>query len=164
MSFQSLPDASTTVKGKVQLAGDLGGTATSPTVVGAQASAITGTALAGTYRFNTQVITTNATQTGAIIKEGWSYITASSGTSQTLAITFPTAFPTSIIQMQIGFIGARTTSNPAAIGDFDVGIAGENVIVSAVSPTVTGFTASMYKSVAFAAGVRYGFWWRAVGT
>lgn len=60
------PDASSTVKGKVQLAGNLGGTAASPTVVGVQQNAVGGPGLA-----------TNA------IKLGVTTLTASVGPTST---------------------------------------------------------------------------------
>jgi hypothetical protein len=61
------PDATTLSKGKVQLAGNLGGTAVSPTVTGAQTNAITAAALAtsaiylGSTLYTTADITTTAT-------------------------------------------------------------------------------------------------------
>jgi hypothetical protein len=130
------------------------------------ANTIPGTALNGTYRFNTQAFTTNTTQTAAVIKEGWTYVNPSSGTTITVAITFPTAFPTSVTQIQHGILGAKLTSAPTAVTDFNVAISAENLTTSiSTAATVTGMSLQVYKSVAFnSATTFYGIWWRAVGT
>lgn len=67
------PDATTLTKGKVQLAGNLGGTAASPTVIGAQTNAISAAALA-TTAITIGFASVTASQTG---------ITAASATQVT---------------------------------------------------------------------------------
>lgn len=128
-------------------------------------NSIGGAALSGLYRFNTQAITTNTTQTGAIIKEGWSYINPSSGSTGSVAITFPTAFPNSVVQLQFGTLGFKSSPAPTVITDFNTPIGGETLGWSASSISISGFTINGYKTSAFSSSNSYyGMWWRATGT
>jgi len=116
-----------------------------------------------TYKTIEQVVTTNTTPTTSIIQEGWNFVNANATATTTKAITFPQAFST-ITQFQAGVIGVRTTSDPAAITDFNVGIGGEQLTVSTSAISITGATVQLTKSSNFSSGSRYGFWWRVIGT
>lgn len=122
---------------------------------------IQGTKIA-TYRILTQAIAANTTQTGAIIQSGFNFVDANATPTTTKAITFPAAF-TTLIGLEMGVIGVRTSSDPVAITDFNVAIGGEQVTVSSGAMSNTGFTAQLTKTTNFSAGTRYGFWWRATG-
>lgn len=116
------------------------------------------------YGYNTQAVAVNTTQTALLVKEGWNFVNTSATATASLAITFPTAFPTSVVGIQIGVLGARTSSDPVAVTDINVNIGGEQLTASAASATTSGFTAQLTKSTNFTAGTRYAFWWRATGT
>lgn len=127
-----------------------------------QANSVTGSKIAS-YSLKTQAVATNTTQTAAVMQSGWSFVNANAVAATTLAITFPSSF-TTITTLEFGVLGARTASDPVSITDFNVAISGEVLTVSSGVISVTGFTASLYKTINFAAGTRYGFWWRAIGT
>jgi hypothetical protein len=129
------------------------------------ATGLPGTGMTGTYTFNTQAITTNTTQTAAIMKEGWNYLSAASGNSASSAITFPTAFPNSIVNLQFGTLGFVAGTAPSSITNFNTAFNGETFALSATSISTSGFTFNLYKTAAFGGITNYyGFWWRAVGT
>lgn len=125
-------------------------------------NAVTGSKIS-TYKTIEQVVTTNSTPTTAVIQEGWSWVTGNAVSTLTKAITFPQTF-TTITQFQTGIIGARTTSDPTAITDFNVPVGGELLSSTISTISTTGVTVQIYKNVNFSTGVRYGFWWRAIGT
>jgi hypothetical protein len=111
----------------------------------------------------TQAVAANTNVTGAFEQMGWSFVNANAVASTTKAITLPVTFPNAILQVQVGVVGARTSSDPAAVTEFNVAIGGEQITASATSISTTGFTVQLTKSTNFASGTRYGFWWRALG-
>lgn len=125
-------------------------------------SAIVGSKIA-TYRVPTRAVSTNTTMTTAIFQAGWDFVNANAVASTTKAVTFPNAF-TTITNIEFGVIGARTSSDPVAITDFNVAIGGEQITVSTGTLSTSSVTVQMTKSTNFSSGTRYGFWWRATGT
>lgn len=128
-------------------------------------NSIGGAALNGLYRQNTQADTTNTVQTGIIFKDGWGYFSAASGNTASKAVTFPTAFPNSIVNIEFALLGFKGTTAPTVITDFNTAINGEVLNLSATSISLSGLTINGYKTVAFSGTTNfYGFWWRALGT
>lgn len=99
-----------------------------------------------------------------VVKEGWDWVNPNTGTTTTKSITFDTPFPSAPLNIELSVIGARTTSDPVTLTDFNVAIGGEILQLSVSSISRTGMVIQIYKNVNFSSSsVRYGFAWRVVG-
>lgn len=141
------PDATTTFKGKLQLAGDLAGTASSPTVQKMTVAR--------------QNDAANTTVPGSRIETGWGVFTAPVVNDRfTEDVTFGTAFTVAPI-VTITF-GGDQTSGTVAYGN-----GGNNVIGKASAKvygvTTTKFTAYVYGDTSWSAGNNIYYQWIAIG-
>ena len=142
------PDATTLTKGKIQLAGDLAGTAASPTVL--------------THSVKRQNDTTNTTTAGARTETGWGAMQFSTTANQiSEAVTFNTAFvgrPIVLISP-----GGDTGNVPIVYGDGDANVAAHQT-AKAVAIRNTGFNAYVTNPTGnYTSGQIVYYQWIAIG-
>jgi len=141
------PDATTTSKGKIQLAGDLSGTASAPSV---QSQTI-----------QRQDNTTNTTPTTNKIQAGWGFITNVTSTdSVTKTVTFPVAYAAAPI--------VTVTQGGDSVAGTTYGSGANNVegrlLIKAFSITNTGFVVQIRTGGATNLGAGNSFFqWIAIG-
>lgn len=149
------PDATTTTKGKVQLANNLGGTAALPTVTGVQAGVIVNASLAtatgapgGSWNSYSPTLTNitigNGTSAGAYIQIGktilwrWTFTfgsTSAMGTGPT--ITLPVA-PTGMLA-NVGYTKGSIldTSAPSLFDTSAVFVSSSTILIKVINATLT---------------------------
>lgn len=116
--------------------------------------------------------TTDATTPGIIVQTGWGFVVGdSTNTGIQKAITFPTAFPNSIISVVISVVGGKNTATPTAITDFTqelyTTMGNEDVAMIALGLSKSGFAARFWFGGAasgFTNAESVGFSWIAYGT
>ena len=141
------PDATTTSKGKVQLSGDLGGTASAPTVLSVQG------------RYQTDNANTIASATGTLkVQYGYGQILGSGTANMSETVTFPTAF-TTVLGVTVSWIGYKISA-ATTVTDFTtkVGIG----VIEAIPITNSGFTMQATSTGIFGAAY-HGYAWTAWG-
>lgn len=117
---------------------------------------------ADTLEIRHQANTTNATKTGVKIQAGWGFIDGGGATRINENITFPTAFSTELLSLNVTFIGAKVGSDPSTILDF--GTSTDNVIETrALTSSLSVFTAEIHSDAVLTSGTRYGYSWIATG-
>lgn len=122
--------------------------------------------------WRTKQNTTDASTPGIIVQTGWGFVVGDgTNTARLKAVTFPTAFPNSIIAVNISILGGINTATPTLITQFTqelyTTMANENAVIIAHSPAKTGFTARFWFSgpaSAFSSSESVGFSWIAIGT
>lgn len=110
-----------------------------------------------------QNITTNVYTPSSVMLTGWSFCTGDGATNPvdktiTFGITFGSA-PT----VHVSPLGGKITSDPTAIGDFDLQ---RQPLAIAYNITTTNFVAAVNNApgTPIASGTRLGFTWIAIGT
>lgn len=107
--------------------------------------------------------TTDATETGVLIKSGWGYITGAGGTREQETVTFPTAFGTELFSIQMSFIGIKTAAPiPTSINDFG-GTTCNVIECRALTSSLSTFLAELHTDGTFISGDYYGYSWLALG-
>ena len=173
MSFQSIPDASTTVKGKIQLAGNLGGTADLPTVLSSTNQTLTtptiaqinnstapGVKLQVRVQTDNDNTIVNTTQAGVITQYGWGQIVGNDTAEITNTVTFPTAFTTIlgfVVTQLGGKVGAAANLTGLDVAAGAGAIARVGVLTNSTAPV------TLNRTGAYGATAYYGFSWIAWG-
>lgn len=145
------PDATTTTKGKVQLSGNLSGTAAAPTVVSMSTS---------TQTDNSNTIA-NTAQSALKVYYGWGQILGSGTAGMSELVTFPAAFST-VLGVEVCWIGFKSGGTAAtSITNFNTKI-GAGVNIEPVPITNSGFTMQATSTGIFGAAY-HGYSWIAWG-
>jgi len=110
-----------------------------------------------------QTIGAASSPTGLLFKGGWNFVTGNTTNNMQKAITFTSAFPTTLFTVVItGFGGKNSAGAPTALSDFvtDWGVAQDWIVNS---PATTGFTAINFMAATLNANQYNGFSWYAIG-
>ena len=117
---------------------------------------------ADTLEIRHEANTTNATKTNVKLQSGWGFIDGAGATRVSESVTFPTAFTTELLSIQISFTGMKVGSDPSTILDY--GTTTDNVIeVRALTSSISVFTAEFHSDAVMTSGTRFGYSWLATG-